>query len=73
MPSYSLKCKRNIENIDPVASKTRNDRTMLLSKCAVCGSKKSRFIKKQEAKGFVSSIGLNTSLSKIPILGDVLF
>ena len=43
---------------------------MILSKCATCGSKKSRFIKTQETKGFLS---LKTPLSKIQILGDVLF
>ena len=46
---------------------------MVSSKCAKCGSKKSRFVKEQEAKGFLSNIGLKTPLSKIPILGDVLF
>ena len=46
---------------------------MLLSKCAICGSKKSRFIKKQEAKGLLSNLGLKTPLSKIPTLGDALF
>ena len=46
---------------------------MLLSKCAVCSSKKSRFIKEQEAKGILSSLGLKTPLSKIPLLGDILF
>ena len=38
--------------------KTKNGRTMLLSKCAVCGSKKSRFMKEQVAKGILSSLGL---------------
>ena len=46
---------------------------MILSKCAICGSKKSKFIKKQEAKGLLSNLDIRTSLSKIPILGDVLF
>ena len=46
---------------------------MLLSKRAVCSSKKSRFIKEQEAKGILSSLGLKTPLSKIPLLGDILF
>ena len=45
---------------------------MILSKCVICGSKKSRFIKKQEASGILSSLGLKTPLSKIPLLGDVL-
>ena len=46
---------------------------MTLSKCATCGSKKSRFIKKQEAKGLLSNLGLGTPLSKVPLLGDILF
>ena len=46
---------------------------MILSKCAICGSKMSRFIKKQEAKGLLSKLGIKTPLSKIPILSDILF
>ena len=46
---------------------------MLLSKCAICGSKKSRFIKNQEAKGLLTNLGLRTPLSKISILRDILF
>ena len=46
---------------------------MLLSKCAICGSKKSTFIKNQEAKGLLSNIGIRTPLSKVPIMGDILF
>ena len=45
---------------------------MILSKCAICGSRKSKFIKKQEASG-LSKLGIKTPLNKIPILGDVLF
>ena len=46
---------------------------MMLSKCAICNNKKSRFIKEQQAKGILSNLGLKTPLSKIPILGDILF
>ena len=46
---------------------------MLLSKCVICSSKKLRFIKKQEASGILSSLGLKTSLNKIPLLVDILF
>ena len=46
---------------------------MVLSKCAICGSKKSRFIKNQEAEGLLSNLGVRTPLSKVPILGDILF
>ena len=51
MESYCLKCKKNTEIIDPEVSSTSNDRVMILSKCAICGSKKSRFVKHQQAKG----------------------
>ena len=46
---------------------------MILSKCAIRGGRKSKFIKKQDAKGILSSLGIKTPLSKIPLLGDVLF
>ena len=46
---------------------------MVLSKCAICGSKKSRFIKNQEAKGLLSNLGVRIPLSKVPVLGDILF
>ena len=46
---------------------------MLLSKCATWGSKKSRFIKQEQARGMLSSLGIKTSLNKIPLLGDILF
>ena len=46
---------------------------MLLSKCAICGSKKLRFMKGQEAKGILSSLGLRKPLNKIPLLGNLLF
>ena len=46
---------------------------MVLSKCAICGSKKSRFIKNQEAKGLLSNLGIRTPLIKVPSLGNILF
>ena len=46
---------------------------MILSKCAICGSKKSRFVKNQEAKGLLSNLIVRTPLSKVPILGDIFF
>ena len=46
---------------------------MILSKCAICGSKKSRFIKHQEVKGFLIKLDIKRPLSKVPILGDILF
>ena len=77
MLPYCLKCKKkkekNTESIDPKVSATSNGRTMMLSKCIICGSKKSKFIKKQEVKGLLSNLGIRTLLNKIPILGEVLF
>ena len=73
MESYCLKCKKNPENIDLEISSTSNGRAMILSKCTICGSKKSRFIKNQEAKGLLSKLVIKTPLSKVPILGDILF
>ena len=46
---------------------------MVLSKCAICGSKRSKFIKNQVAKGLLSNLGVRTPLSKVPILGHILF
>ena len=39
MKSYCLKCRKDTENINPRVSNTSNGRTMILSKCAICGSK----------------------------------
>ena len=65
--------QKNTESIDPKISATSNGKTMVLSKCALCGSKKSKFIKDQQAKGLLSNLGIRKPLSKIPLLGDVLF
>ena len=73
MKSYCLMCRKDSENINPKVSKTSNGRTMLLSNYAICGSKKPRFIKNQEAKGLLINLGIRTPLSKVPLLGDILF
>ena len=73
MESYCLKCKKHTKNINPQVSSTSNSKSMILSKCAICGSRKSKFINKQEAKGLLSNLGIKTPLSKIPVLGDILF
>ena len=73
MSSDCLKSRKNTENINLRVLKTKNNTTMILSKCAICHSRKSRFIKKQEASGILSNLGLKTPLSKIPLLGDILF
>ena len=74
MESYCLKCKKkNTENIDQKVSANCNGRVMILSKCTICGSKKSRFIKNQETKRLLSKLCIKTPLSKVPILVDILF
>ena len=73
MKSYCLKSKKDTENINPKVSNISNGRTMILAKCAICGSKKSTFIKNQEAKGLLNNFGIRTTLSKVPLLGDSLF
>ena len=73
MESYCLKCRNDTENINLRVSKTGNNRTVILSKCTKWGSRKSRFIKNPDAKGLLSNLSIRTSLSKVPILGDILF
>ena len=72
MKTYCVKCGKDTENIDPKIFRTKNKRLVMQSKCSVCGIKKSRFIKEQEAKGLLSNLGIKTPLSKIPLL-NVLF
>ena len=73
MESFCLKYRKNTENINPKISGSSNGKAMILSNCAICGSKKSRFIKNQEAKGLLSKLGIKAPLCKVPILGDILF
>ena len=73
MESYCLKCKKYTKNINPQVSGTSNGKLMILTRCVICNTKNFRFIKKQEAKGLLSKLGIKTPLSKIPLLGDILF
>ena len=72
MNRYCLSCKKHTENINPKIGRTKNNRLTILSKCATCNNKKSRFIKEQEVRGLLSNLGIRTPLSKIPLL-NVLF
>ena len=63
-----MKCKRDTENVEPKMVRTKNNRLIMQSKCSVYGSKKSRFVKEQEAKGLLSNLDIKTPLSKIPLL-----
>ena len=69
---YCLNCRKNTESKNPKVLRTRKGKTVLLN-CAVCGSKKSKFIRKQEASGLLSSLGIRTSSDKSPIFGPILF
>ena len=73
MESYCLKCQKYTKNINPQVSSNSNGKLMILSKCAICGSRKSKFIKKHDAKGLLSNLGFKTPLSNILVLGDILF
>ena len=73
MESYCLKCKKYAKNINPQVSSISNGKIIILSKCAIFNSKKSKFIKKQERKGLLSKLGIKKPLSKVPLLGDILF
>ena len=68
MKIYCGKCKKDTENIHPKMVKTKNNRLIMQSRCPVCGIKKSRFVKKQKAKGLLSNLGINIPLSKILLL-----
>ena len=72
MKTYCVKCRKDTENIDPKMVRTKNGRLVIQSKCTVCGIKKSRLVKEQEAKGLLSNLRIKTPLSKIPLL-NVLF
>ena len=73
MVSYYLECKKYTKNISPQVSSTSNGKLIILSKCAICNSKKSKFINQQESKGLLSKPGIKAPLSKVPLLGDISF
>ena len=73
MESYCLKCKKYTKNINPQVSSASNGKMMIQSTYAICGGKKSNFVKKQDANGLLSNLGIKTPLSKISIQGDILF
>ena len=72
MNTYCLKCKKNTSNIDSKMVKIKNNRLLMQPKCSICKTKKSRFVKEQDAKGLLSNLGIKNPLSKIPLL-NVLF
>ena len=65
--SYCLKCKRKTKNINSEGFVTKNKKYLVKSLCVVCNSKKSKFVSKQDASGFLSNL-----FSKIPILNKII-
>ena len=68
MKTYCVKCRKDTNNINPKIFRTKNNRLLMQSTCSDCKNKKSRFVRKQDAKGLLSNLGINTPFSKIPLL-----
>ena len=66
--TYCLLCKRDTKNINPKVVRTKNNRLVMVSKCAACDKNKCTFNKEQEAKGLLSNLGIKTPLSKVLLL-----
>ena len=70
--TYCLVWRKYTKNINPKIVRNRLNRSMIQSNCAICGSKKSRFIKEQQGMGILSNLGIRTPLSKVSLL-NILF
>ena len=70
--TYCLSCRKNNENTNLKIVKSKNNRSMIQSNCAICDSKKSRFMKEHQASGLLSNLGIKTPLNKVPLL-NILF
>ena len=70
--TYGLACRDYTRSINPKIVRNRQNRYIIQSNCAACGSEKSRFIKEQKALGILSNLGIKTPLSQVPLL-NVLF
>ena len=70
--TYCLVCKKYTENTNPKIVRNRQNRLIIQSNCAICGSKKSTFIKEQKSLGILSTLDIKTPLSQVPLL-NILF
>ena len=68
---YCLSRRKYTKNINPKIFKNKNNRSMIQTNCAICNSKKSRFIKEQPANGLLSNLGIKTPLNKVPLLNSL--
>ena len=67
MNTYCLKCKKPTKDLNLKGFFTKNKKYIVKSTCAVCKSKKSKFVSKKDASGFLSDL-----FSKIPILNKII-
>ena len=70
--TYYLSCRIYTKNNNSKVVRNKQNRLMIQSNYAECDSKKSRFIKKQQAMGILSNLGFKTPLRKVPLL-NILF
>ena len=66
--TYCLACRKYTKSINPKIVRNKHNRSMIQSNCAICDSKKSRFIKEHQAMGLLSNLGIRTPLNKVPLL-----
>ena len=67
MNTYCLKCKKPTKDLNSKGLITKNGKYIVKSTCTICKSKKSKFVSKQQAEGFLSDL-----FSKIPILNKII-
>ena len=73
MLMYCLKYRKNTENKNPKVVETKNWTIMLLSKCTMSDSKKSKSIKEQEASRLLSNLWIKTPLNQLALVGPLLY
>ena len=67
MNTYCLKCRKLTKNLNSIGFIAKNKKYIVKSTCAICKSKKSKFVSKKDASGFLSQL-----FSKIPILNKII-
>ena len=67
------RCKKNTTNKISNTKRTKQNRLVLISNCAIGSKKKSKFIKNQEASGLLNGLGIRTPLNNVPVIGNILF
>ena len=70
--TYCLACRKYTKSINRKIVRNKHNRSMIQSNCAVCGNKKSRFIKEHQAIVLLSNLGIKTPLNQVPLL-NILF